>query len=192
MNLLDKFFKKGEDGKGITYVYILIILILAVIIFSFTNKNITKKKVDNTQDVQQVVMGKETLSYEEQLQQRLEESLSQISGVGKVDVVIMTNTGPEKVIDKDVTLKESDSIENDGSGGNRTNNEMNKDEKTTLLNKSDGTTSPIIIKEKMPVVQGVIIIADNGDQPEIRKNLIKAAEILLNVGPHKIEVFKRK
>lgn len=192
MKWFDKIFKKSEDGKVNSYLYILIILILAVILFSFANKNITKKKVDNTPPVQQVMMSGETLTYEEKLQKRLEESLAQISGVGRVDVVIMTNTGPEKVIDKDVMVKESDSIENDGSGGNRTNKEMNKDEKTTLLNQSNGSTSPIIIKEKMPIVQGVIIIAENGDQPEIRRDLIKAAEILLSVGPHKVEVFKRK
>lgn len=191
MKWFDELFK-GENNKKNNLTWIIIILALAVIIFTFMNKDIRNGSKDTSPVPSQIITTEETLSYEERLEKRLEETLSRIEGVDRIDVLLTIESSEEKIINKDIPVKESNNLENDGSGGTRSSQERDQDEKTVLLKDPDGTTQPIIVKEIMPVIQGVIILTNNGDDPILKEKLMKAAEILLDIAPHKIGVYKMK
>lgn len=192
MKWFDKLFKKGENGKSFDLWYVLIILAIGVILFSFANRNITESNVKDVGQTVEAVTTSNTLSYEERLEKRLEETLSQMDGAGEVKILLTIESSKEIVVNKDNQLKESNIREEDSNGGNRSTVDRAVDDKTIMVNKTDGSTEPIVIKENMPIIEGVLILSEYGDNPKVRERLTRAAEILLDIPVHKIEVYKMK
>jgi stage III sporulation protein AG len=57
---------------------------------------------------------------------------------------------------------------------------------------NSGVTQPVVVKEKQPIIEGIIIVAEGGDDVIVQSNLRKAASALFEVAEYKIEVFKMK
>lgn len=190
MKWFEDFFKKNEDGSANKIWYIVILLCIGVILFMFANKNITESEVEQTSPVMDTVQTAKTLSYEERLENRLEEAFSKMAGVGKVEVTLTIASSKEVILNKDTITDNSTLVEQDSNGGNRSSEDANFNEKTILTSGNDGSQEPIVLKETMPMVQGVMILALNGDDPTVQADLTKAAETLLNVPAHKVNVFK--
>ena len=49
---------------------------------------------------------------------------------------------------------------------------------------------PYVIKENMPSIAGVLIIADGADKAEVVQNISDAVKALFDVDAHKIKVMK--
>ncbi|GMQ57775.1 stage III sporulation protein AG [Vallitalea sediminicola] len=158
------------------------------------SKNFIKQgnnaKVDNSIIAPNTYKASDPQTYEEKLEKRLEKEFANIDGVGKIEVIIMLKTSGEIVINKDIPNSKTQSDEVDSEGGTRQNIQTDSREATVLINNSDGSTKPIILKELEPEISGVVIIAEGGDDILVKKNLINAAKVLLDVPMHKIEVMK--
>ena len=128
----------------------------------------------------------------EKLEQRLEEILASMQGVGKVKVMITLFSGGEKVVEKDIPLERNNIVENDSTGGNRSTNEMYSQEETVYITNSDGDKIPYVIKENSAVVAGVSVVAEGGDLALVQKNITEAIQALFGIEAHKIKVVKMK
>ena len=189
------FFTKGnkteKDKKKISFLFIMFLTGLLLLLFS---KNLIKPsnntKVDNSIIAPNTYKASDPQTYEEKLEKRLEKEFANIDGVGKVEVIIMLKTSGEIIINKDTPNSQTQSDEVDSEGGTRQNIQTDSKEATVLINNSDGSTKPIILKELEPEISGVVIIAEGGDDILVKKNLINAAKVLLDVPMHKIEVMK--
>ncbi|QUH31049.1 stage III sporulation protein AG [Vallitalea guaymasensis] len=189
------FFTKGnkteKDKKRISFLFIMFLTGLLLLLFS---KNLIKPsnntKVDNSIIAPNTYKASDPQTYEEKLEKRLEKEFANIDGVGKVEVIIMLKTSGEIIINKDTPNSQTQSDEVDSEGGTRQNIQTDSREATVLINNSDGSTKPIILKELEPEISGVVIIAEGGDDILVKKNLINAAKVLLDVPMHKIEVMK--
>jgi len=127
----------------------------------------------------------ETDKYED-LEARMTELFSSISGVGNVHVMITFKTGSEVVVAQEEKVEESTSQE---SGG-KTSQEHNSETKVVLLNGTGSSNSPLVLKEKAPEIEGVVIVAQGGDDIFVKEALTRGAEALLDVPANKVEVFK--
>lgn len=116
--------------------------------------------------------------------------LSKIKGAGKVDVMITYISGNEAVPAVDVKASESSTQEKDKEGGSRNIKENNR-ENSIVYEENQGVKKPFVVKEIMPKVKGVVIVADGAGDVEVAINLNKAAQALLDVAAHKIQVFQR-
>ncbi|WP_458785358.1 hypothetical protein [Vallitalea sediminicola] len=189
------FFTKGnkseKDKKRISFLFIMFLTGLLLLMVS---KNFIKQgnnaKVDNSIIAPNTYKASDPQTYEEKLEKRLEKEFANIDGVGKIEVIIMLKTSGEIVINKDIPNSKTQSDEVDSEGGTRQNIQTDSREATVLINNSDGSTKPIILKELEPEISGVVIIAEGGDDILVKKNLINAAKVLLDVPMHKIEVMK--
>ena len=121
------------------------------------------------------------------MESRLENLLSQIKGVGNIKVMISVFDGKEIILAQDINSSDSQIKENDKSGLNRETHESKKEIKKIIVN-----DKPIIIKETMPEITGAIIVAEGGDNPFVKSELIRATQIILNIEAHKIHVLKMK
>ncbi len=108
-------------------------------------------------------------------EKRLENALSLAEGVGGVRVVIYYKDSGQKIIAKDKT-EESD------------NNKKHFEEKVVLTDEN----KPVVLRENTREIEGVLIIAQGGGDPKTRASLISAAQALLGIETHKIEVLKMK
>ena len=126
------------------------------------------------------------------LEQRLEDMLSSMQGVGKVKVMVTLVSRGEKVVEKDIPLERSNIVENDSTGGNRSTNEMYSQEETVYSTSTEGDKIPYVIKEYSAVVEGVSVAAQGGDSPLIQKNICEVIQALFGIEAHKIKVVKMK
>jgi len=131
-------------------------------------------------------------NYETGLEQRLEEILSQMDGVGKVKVMLTLSIGKEITVAEDSVTNESDMSEADSGGGTRKTQTRSVDSKNIIMSGRNGNSEPLVIKEAQPKVEGVIVVAQGGDSAFVRDAVTKAVSAVLGVDAHKIQVFKMK
>ncbi len=125
-----------------------------------------------------------------EMEENLRSILSKIKGAGKVDVMITFVSGNESVPVYDVNTTQSSTQEKDKEGGARDIKESSKDNKI-VYEESQGTKKPFVVKELLPKVKGVVIVADGAGNAEVKNNLSMAAQALLEVADYKIQVFQR-
>lgn len=126
------------------------------------------------------------------LEERLEEILSAVQGVGHVKVMITLSSSGEKIVEKDIPLERNSIIENDSTGGNRSTNEMYSQEETVYSTNSNGDKVPYVIKENSARVEGVSVVAEGGGDAAVQKNISDVIQALFGIEAHKIKVVKMK
>ena len=95
----------------------------------------------------------------------------------------------ESVVEKDASGSSTTTTENDSSGGVRTVTEEQSSE-TTIYLETDGESRPYVQKEKLPSIEGVIVVAEGGENSRIVSEISEAVEALFSVEAHKIKVVK--
>lgn len=134
--------------------------------------------------------AKEESSYEKELEKRIKDILSQVEGVGGVDVMVVLKSSEEKVLHVDKNTSSSVTEEQD-EGGTRRSIQQQELSESTVLSGSGGGSGPIIEKELRPEISGIIISADGGGSTVIKAEISEAMEALFGLPSHKIKVLKR-
>ncbi len=128
-------------------------------------------------------------NYADYLEGKLAAVLSKVEGVGRTEVMVTLASGSERIIEKD-TDSESESVqETDSQGGSRSTIH-NVSSKQTVYSGGDGNGEPYVTKEMTPVVEGVIVIAEGGDDAVTVQNITEAVQALFEIDTHKIKVMK--
>ena len=152
----------------------------------------------NTQNSQSAVTaqgGPDYDTYGAALEQRLETILQRMRGVGDVQVMITFRDQGESIVEKDVTMredtqegeqKEGETDTVNGGSGSCENSE------TTVYARSDGDETPFVNRAILPKIDGVLIVAEGGDDSEVRKNISESVEALFRLDAHKIKIVKMK
>ncbi|MDO4300116.1 MAG: hypothetical protein Q4D26_01855 [Clostridia bacterium] len=152
------------DKKGLFI--IICVLVLGVMMLMGNNSGIkTGVKSENTSEIN--------------INRELEKILSSVEGAGRVKVLINYNQSGEKILAYDM---ESNINEKESGKENNSKSEV----------VYDGNKMPVILKEYMPKVEGVIIVAQGGNIDNVKKQLIAGTVALLGIDEHKIEVLKMK
>ena len=123
------------------------------------------------------------------LESRLEDILSKINGVGKVEVLINYSETEQVVAMYNENKKETATEEQDESGGTRVIKE-NDVQKDVIYQEKDGEKIPITQKTIMPKIEGTIITAEGAGSTEVQEKIINAVEAATGLASHKIQVFE--
>lgn len=177
-------FKQMDVKKKIQYlIAILIVIVILAIYFASAGK---EQPIIETQEPSLAAAGQN----EDSLEQKLKNILSRIEGAGEVEVMITYETGTEIVpaisVDTQTTTK-TDTRDN----GTSTTDSQNTQSEIVTINGSGGS-SALVLKEKSPIVKGVIVVAKGADDITVKLNLLKAVQTILNVGSHQVDVYKMK
>ena len=160
-----------------------------------TSSYLMKKKEDTSK--RQIVTQNakdnpsDTTSYKRQLEQQLEDFLSNISGVGNVKVLLYLDTSEKYNVEKDKVTKKSvsDSKKNSDNEGTDKISQDEYSETTVYTVNSTGDKIPFVVQTDKPKVEGVIIAAQGAKDEKIRIQLIKSVMALFGVEANKVEVF---
>jgi len=128
--------------------------------------------------------------YETALEKRLENAFSQIDGAGRVKVMLTLSYGREIVVAEDTISNESSTKDMDTQGGGRLTESSNLEEKTIIITGKDGASAPLVLREVQPKIEGVIIIAEGGDNVFVKQALTSAAEAVLGLDIAKVVICK--
>lgn len=183
------FGKQRKKEQLLTAVLVVVILLLA---FWPSAADHEEQEKQQTEEVQPQVEATETNADErKKLEDDLKRILLQVDGVGEVDVAVTMESTGRKLVEKDVLLSES-SVDETGNGTNSKKESKNSEEATVYLENADGTKAPYVIEETMPVVRGVLVVAQGADDPQVVAEIKEAAMALFHLEAHKIKVMKKK
>ena len=167
--LKDKFIKESEGNNKRKIENLLVFLVLLIITVIAINtiwgtKNEETKQEDNNSSYKQLALENTTTSNiqetsEYNLEQSLEDILSKMSGVGKVDVLITYSETSELVAMYNETYTSSSTEETDTNGGSRKIEETDTN-KEIIFEEADGEKTPITQKVVMPKMEGAIVTAE--------------------------------
>ena len=133
----------------------------------------------------------DTSDYEAYLEEKTARTLQYVEGVGEVKVMITLKSSAQKIIEKDQQSSSQTTEEEDSQGGTRTSNDISSDRTSIYEQNSDGSHSPYVSKELLPEIEGVVVIADGGDNAVVVQNITEAVQALFGVEAHKIKIMKR-
>ena len=189
--------QEGNDKKKIeNLVFFVIILIVTIVIINAIwngNSQVTKQE-NNTTSKQLATTVKNDITQSttqttDDLEEKLENILSNIQGVGEVKVCINYSESSEVVAMYNETSKVSNTEESDTSGGTRKIQETDS-QKEIVYQEDDGEKTPITQKIVQPKIEGAIITAKGANNADTKANIIQAVEALTGLATHKIQVFE--
>lgn len=163
-------------------------LVILVITLIFINKILKNDTVKTDEDYKNEI-GVELASSQpiaNDLETKLENILSQISGVGKVSVLLTYSESSSIVPIFNSSQSTSTTEEKDTSGGTRTI--ISEDNKKDVI--TDSSSNIVTEKQIMPKIEGAIVTAQGAKNSEIKSNIISAVEAVTGLGNHKIQVFE--
>ena len=207
----DKFFQTGEqkvtEKKGGKLQYFFILLLAGVAFMLITNiwQSSSKKSSAvslNTSAPPKSVAAFSTSSkkqskaltgkdYEERYQNELKDTLSQIAGVGAVDVVVNVDASESKVYEKDSTIHNQTTTESDQKGGERKIEDLSKDEKLAIVRQGDKEV-PLVTETKKPKITGVLVVAEGAGDITIKALIKEAVSTALDVPSYRVSVMPKK
>lgn len=185
--------KKMFPRKNQLLILFLMGILLVVIAWPVSDKK-GNKSDEGEEMMESAALSTGTVSdeaYEQYLEKRVAKALEYVQGVGKAEVLITLKSTGQKIVEKDQQSSSQITDEEDSSGGTRTSEDKTTDKTSIYKQDSDGSQSPYVSKELTPEVEGVIVIADGGDNAVVVQNISEAIQALFSVEAHKIKIMKR-
>lgn len=160
--------RKMKDLAG-KYKYVLLVLLLGIFLMSLPEADKESIQAD-VSDPEPVATSKA---------KELEEILSQISGVGKVSVMLTEAAGSETIYQTDEDRAQSSDSES-----------VRAD--TVIVSGSDRTEKGLVRTVVPPVYLGAIVVCQGGDSPAVRLSIVEAVSNVTGIGTDRITVLKMK
>lgn len=132
--------------------------------------------------------GDSLQSDEEALAQRLEATLSHVTGAGRVRVQVSLASGPERIFQVDTTQMTQVTHEKDANGGTRETTQTDQKHQVVVAHQGSGPDAPVMTQLRRPDVAGVMIVAAGARDPRVRQQLAQDAATALHIPVSRITV----
>ena len=149
------------------YIVIACVLGVALILLSELVPSSSTKNADDSMDYQEYIVS---------LEEKTQDIISSIDGVGKCKVMITLCETAESFYASNIE-------ENTDSGHISKKNEY-------VFYEDNNNDSPVLIKQTFPKVMGVAVVCQGGDNAFVKERVISAVSSLFGISSAKISVSK--
>ncbi len=179
-NLKNIFEKKEKRVENLVFLIILLVVFLVAINYVFTDSSTTNEENSNSTSTEDNIDSTKTeqQGISDDTEKKLEEILSQISGIGNVSVMITYS--------KESTVSPVYNTKETNKNGETTS------EKTVVYNEEGSDKTVVIETVEMPKVEGVIVVAEGVSSTETKSKIANAISALTNIASYKVQVFDKK
>lgn len=183
---MEKSFKEKAKAfyaklRGIKHIEIILSLtVAAIILVIYLAVSAGSDKTDEAK-VQADAGG----SLIAETENRLKTILGEIEGAGSVSVLITYESTVETVYA--MTTNTTENSSSSQSGGSN----MSTVTKTPVVVSNNGKSELIVVKELMPKILGVVVVAEGASNIKTRLALLSATATALNVDADLIEIFTK-
>lgn len=177
----------NSNKKELINALVSIVVVLVLLMFLYNtvfSQNIGEKRIDLIDDATDKTLH-EDLSFDDE--ERLEKILSQIRGVGRVDVMITYETGKEIIPAFDIQEKSQNKESREADGSITFDSSEDSSKNLVTVNNED----LLVLKEIKPKVKGIIIVAEGAGNLVIRNDIMNAAAAVFDISTDKIVVFEK-
>ncbi len=196
-NKIQSIFQKNTAGNSkkkienlVVFLIILIITVMAIN-FIWNDEEQETKEEPLSKELADVNNIEDDTNIENNLEKKLENILTKLNGVGKVNVLITYSESNQVVAMYNENSKESTTEEEDTSGGKRTIQEVDTS-KDIAYKEENGSKIPVTEKIIMAKIEGAVIIAEGAENASVKTNIVQAVEAVTGLATHKIQVFEMK
>lgn len=161
-----------------------------VVIAIPTKKTQTVQQEEEKADTE-TLAASDITKYSAYLEDKIADALEHVSGVGKTEIVITFSSNGQKIVEKDQQSDSQKTVEADSAGGTRNAEDRSSERTSVYVQEADGSQTPYISEELLPEIQGVVVIAEGGDNAVVVKNITEAIQALFGLEAHKIKIMKR-
>lgn len=192
MKILD-YLKEKINNNNIMTTLITIIILGAIILIATSSlvEKTTKMNVPDTilQEESSISKNNDKIieDYANTIEEKLENILCKIKGVGKVEVMVTLEDTAERIPAINTTKTEEKTSEKDSEGGIR--EVLKQDLSEQVVTNNSSNNSLVIIKEVKPKVKGVIVVAEGADDIYVKEKLYNAVKTVLGISGNKVEIF---
>lgn len=135
------------------------------------------------------VLDSDSASFVSQTETRLREILSQVQGVGEVDVLVTLESGRKAVYA--VNEKQTqEAVTTYADGAPSREEETGGMEQSYLLVDSGGGKSPLVLTNAEPVIRGVVVVCGGAQSPVTREAVMDAVTTALGIGANQVCILK--
>lgn len=184
--------KGGKRNVENLFVFLIILIVTIIAINTIWNGDDKRKEKaeGEAKDVLEADINSKTQSdtVGQELEQKLENILAKIDGVGKVSVLITYSQTSEVIAMYNENLKESSTEEADTGGGTRKITEVDNS-KEIIYKDENGEKIPVTQKVVLPKIEGAIVTAEGARNATVKSSIIQAVEAATGLATHKIQVF---
>ncbi|MDO5155422.1 MAG: hypothetical protein Q4D51_05605 [Eubacteriales bacterium] len=186
---LSKLNRDKIEKAAIVVLFGVFLLLIATPVSSVSDKR-KQSKNDDTTSIPIEVHNEKKDAYIACLENKLEQTIEGMEGAGTAHVMITLKDNGEKILDKNLPYEnEVDKEKADGKETERTKIQSNQE---TVLIEQDGDTTPIVIQERYPEIEGVVVVCDGGNNAVLALHIKEAIQALFSIDAHKIVVCKAK
>lgn len=166
---MNSFLEKLRKRNKTDYIILILLGVLVMIIAIPTKEN----KEEGTKKQTGTETDKTTeQDYKSQLEKQLEKLIEQMYGAGKTKVMLTFSDEGYTYLDKNLVA-----------------DEKKREESTVVYETGDGE-EPYVIQKKRPQVEGVVVVAEGGDDPAVVTEISNAVMSLFHLEVHKVIVVK--
>jgi len=202
MNKWKSIFEKCM-GNGLKkenmIVFILLGVLLFIIVYPIDEKKSEKSVLsDSKSEIIKEEINTSTTSnnketdYITYLEEKLENTLSFVEGVGKIKVMVTVSTSQKEVVEKDRAIQRSNTTETDSEGGTRNINNTESTETTLYTVDGNGNQIPYVTQVYEPEITGVMVVAQGAGKENVNSDISEAIQALFGIEAHKIKIAKMK
>lgn len=183
----------NSNYKKIIYNLIAVMILCMIALLSWDvffpkSKNTTESKLVGTVNEKEEIAKS---AYQDSVEQQLKHILSQMKGVGEVEVMVTYESSSEVVPAINTTRSSQLTEEKDAQGGTRTTKQ--EDQSESIITSSNGTAGQVIVlKEIKPQIRGVVVIAEGAGDIAVKTELIEAVKTIFQIPAHKVMVYEKK
>ncbi len=183
-----KLSKEKKEKVIILFLLGVFFLLIATPASSFSGKD--KKSAGEKEEAvpDKSIENNKKDEYIEELENKLEQTIGGMEGAGKVLVMITLKDNGEKILDKNQPYESR--TEKSSEEGKETESTSIKSDQETVLIEEGGDTTPIVVQELYPDIEGVVVVCEGGDNSELALHIKEAVEALFSIDAHKIVVCK--
>lgn len=188
---LKEFFQKKEWKKWDKTQWT--IMILTGVLLMIVALPAERQKIKEDSEIESVAQTEYTdVKYEDyakKLEEKLEDTLGEIQGAGKVKTMITLEDSGESIVEKDDSRETSNLQETDSAGGTRQETDL-QTSKTTVYREADNEKVPFIGRERTPKIAGILVVAEGGENTAVKQNISEAVMALFQIDVNRIKVVK--
>lgn len=179
--LINKLKKIKHLDIILTVLFIAIILLIYFSTFSTSSnsENVNKKQnqAGQAQSSFSLISDNPLLKYSKQLEEKLEGIISQIKDAGTTRVLVTFDGEIQTVIAYTTKIEELE------------NGTKVETKSPVLITNAQGESEPIVLETVMPNIKSVIVVATGAKNTNVKLEILRAVQAVLNVPGSNIEIF---
>lgn len=127
-------------------------------------------------------------AYELDTEDRLEDIIGRIDGVGRVKVMVTVESGVENIYETDNKI--SDDVTRSTGDSAATQQSTSSESSHVIVDNGGDGEQALLSKQEQPEILGVVVVCDGGNSPDVKENVVDSVSTALGLATNHITVVK--